>query len=54
MRPGKVSRRDVLKGTGLVLAGAALSTRVMASAPAPEAVTPELIEAARKEGQVSY
>src|SRR5215467_12132948 len=50
----KVSRRDVLKGTGAILAGAALSTRVMADAPPPEAVTPELIAAAKKEGQVSY
>jgi iron(III) transport system substrate-binding protein len=49
-----VSRRDLLKGAGVVLAGAALSTRVMADAPAPEAVTPELIEAAKKEGQVIY
>ncbi len=54
MKNRKVSRRDLLKGTGVVLAGAALSTRVMASAPPPEAVTPALIEAAKKEGQVSY
>src|SRR5277367_4629134 len=54
MKNPKVSRRDVLKGTGVALAGAAFSTRVMASAPPPEAVTPALIEAAKKEGQVSY
>src|SRR5712672_121889 len=54
MRSGRVSRRDVLKGAGVVLAGAAFSTRVMASAPPPEPVTPALIEAAKKEGQVSY
>jgi iron(III) transport system substrate-binding protein len=54
MKNRKVSRRDLLKGTGVVLAGAALSTRVMASAPPPEAVTPALIEAAKREGQVSY
>src|SRR5216684_6428253 len=54
MRSGKVSRRDVLKGTGVVLAGTAFSTRVMASAPPPEPVTPALIEAAKKEGQVIY
>jgi iron(III) transport system substrate-binding protein len=54
MNNRKVSRRDLLKGTGVVLAGAAWSTRVMASAPPPEAVTPALIEAAKKEGQVSY
>jgi iron(III) transport system substrate-binding protein len=51
--PG-ISRRDVLTGAGAVLAGAAFSTRVMASAPPPELVTPALIEAAKKEGQVSY
>ena len=41
-----ISRRCVLKGTGALLAGAAFSTRVMAAAPPPEPVTPELIEAA--------
>ncbi len=51
--PG-ISRRTVLKGSGVLLAGAAFSTRVMASAPPPEPVTPALIEAARKEGQVTY
>src|ERR1700693_817617 len=50
----KISRRAVLKGSGAVLAGAAFSTRVMASAPPPEPVTPALIEAAKKEGKVSY
>src|SRR5690242_16805901 len=49
-----ISRRTVLQGTGAVLAGAAFSTRVMAAAPPPEAVTPALIEAARKEGKVIY
>ena len=44
----------MLKGSGALLAGAAFSTRVMASAPPPEPVTPALIEAAKKEGQVSY
>jgi iron(III) transport system substrate-binding protein len=51
--PG-LSRRSLLKGTGGLLAGAAFSTRVMAAAPPPEPVTPDLIEAAKKEGQVSY
>ena len=52
-RPG-ISRRTVLQGSGVWLAGAAFSTRVMAAAPPPEPVTPALIEAARKEGQVNY
>src|SRR5213082_2334812 len=54
MKHPNLSRRNVLKGTGALLAGAAFSTRVMASAPPPEPVTPALIEAARKEGQVIY
>src|SRR6201997_2333016 len=54
MKHHKVSRRNVLKGAGVLLAGSAFSTRVMASAPPPEPVTQALIEAARKEGQVIY
>src|SRR6202048_3316542 len=54
MKHSKTSRRDVLKGTGAVLAGGALPTRVMADAPPPEPVTPALIEAARKEGQIIH
>src|ERR1700758_4972468 len=54
MKHRKVSRRDVLKGASVLVAGSALSTRVMAAAPPPEAVTPALIEAAKKEGQVIY
>ena len=49
-----ISRRRLLEGTGAILAGTAFSTRVMAAAPAAEPVTPALIEAARKEGQVMY
>src|ERR1700692_1134471 len=54
MKHPELSRRDLLKGTGGLLAGAAFSTRVMPAAPPPEPVTPDLIEAAKKEGQVSY
>jgi iron(III) transport system substrate-binding protein len=50
----KVSRRDVLKGTAVLLAGSSLSTRVLANAPAPESITQALIDAAKKEGQVNY
>jgi iron(III) transport system substrate-binding protein len=48
------SRRDVLRGAGVVVAGSALSTRVMASAPPPEPITQALIDAAKKEGQIAY
>src|SRR5437016_7100849 len=54
MKHSKVSRRDVLKGTGALLAGAAFSTRVMADAPPAEPVTPALIEAGKQEGQIIY
>ena len=50
----RISRRNLIKGTGVLLAGAAFSTRVMAEAPPAEPVTPALVEAARKEGQVIY
>ncbi len=51
--PG-ISRRSMLTGTGAILAGAAFSTRVLAAAPPPEPVTPALIAAAKKEGQVNH
>ena len=47
-----LTRRALLR-TG-ALAGTALSTRVVSAAPAAEAVTPALIEAARREGKVTY
>src|SRR6266705_4016547 len=54
MKNSGISRRGMLKGSGVLLAGAAFSTRVMADAPPPEPITPALIEAAKKEGKVSY
>src|SRR6201987_6089541 len=54
MKNAKMSRRDLLAGTGALMAGATLSTRVVAAAPPPEPVTPALMEAAKKEGQVIY
>ncbi|WP_407179376.1 ABC transporter substrate-binding protein [Bradyrhizobium sp. STM 3562] len=54
MKTPKVSRRDLLKGAGAALIGTTFSTRVLANAPPPEAVTPALIDAAKKEGQVVY
>src|SRR4051812_42813588 len=54
MKHNGTSRRDMLRGGEALVAGAAFSTRVVAAAPPPEAVTPGLIEAARKEGQVIH
>src|ERR1700759_1485364 len=54
MKKTEISRRTALKAAGGLLAGSALSTRVLADAPPAEAVTPALIEAAKKEGQVVH
>src|SRR4051794_36518428 len=49
----KFTRRAFLKSSSALAASAAFATRVSA-APAAEAVTPALIEAARKEGKVVW
>src|ERR1043165_993065 len=54
MKRISISRRDVLKGGAALAASAAFSAKVMAAAPPAEAVTPALVEAAKKEGQVMY
>jgi iron(III) transport system substrate-binding protein len=48
-----LTRRRLLQGTA-ALGGAAFATRVIAAAPPAEAVTPALIDAAKKEGKVAY
>ncbi|MGH6814371.1 MAG: ABC transporter substrate-binding protein, partial [Hyphomicrobiaceae bacterium] len=53
----RLSRRDVLKGSGAAAVASLatpLATSVFAAAPAPAKVTPELIEAAKKEGKVVW
>src|SRR5580658_8316067 len=54
MKNTRISRREALKVAGGLLGGVAFATRVLADAPPAEAVTPALIEAAKKEGQVVY
>src|SRR5262245_42049698 len=54
MKRQGISRRDMLKGSAAVAAGATFSTRVIAAAPPAEPITPALIEAAKKEGQIVY
>jgi iron(III) transport system substrate-binding protein len=54
MKNPSISRRTILKGSAALVAGSALSTRVLASAPPPEPVTQALIDAAKKEGQIVY
>ena len=53
MRSGKLSRRDILEGTGS-LAATLFASPIKAAAPEPTAITPQLIEAARREGTVAY
>src|SRR6201996_6339135 len=54
MRKRKWSRREMLGASVGSMAGALLAEPLRAAPPAVSAVTPELIEAARKEGKVSY
>jgi len=48
------SRRDVLKTSTALAAGVLFAEPLRAAPPPPTTVTPELIEAARKEGKISY
>src|SRR5262249_26689403 len=54
MRGKLLSRRDVLKGTAALAAGTVYASPISAAAPPPTAITPELIEAAKREGKVIY
>ena len=54
MKNSRISRRDALIGSSALVVGSALSTRVLAAAPPPSAITPELIAAAKKEGKVIW
>jgi iron(III) transport system substrate-binding protein len=50
----KPSRRTILKGTGALALAGLTPARVLSAAPPAEAITPELIAAARREGKLSY
>jgi iron(III) transport system substrate-binding protein len=54
MKTPPLSRRDVLNGTGALALGAVFASPARAATPPAEAITPQLIEAARKEGKVVY
>jgi iron(III) transport system substrate-binding protein len=54
MRDSRWSRRDVLKSSTALAVTSLFAEPVKAAAPSPASVTPELIEAARKEGKLSY
>lgn len=53
MRTVRLSRRDILKGS-TALALTAFASPIRAAAPEASAITPQLIEAAKKEGKVVW
>ena len=53
MRAPKISRRELLRASGAA-AASGLFASVASSAPPASAVTPQLIEAAKKEGKIVY
>src|SRR5712664_3366951 len=54
LRADGLGRRVLLKAVALLPPLLPFGARVVSAAPAPEAVTPALVEAAKKEGKVSY
>src|ERR1700738_2607742 len=52
MKKQKLSRRDILKGSTAFALGTVFASPVRAEAPPPETITPQLIEAAKKEAKV--
>jgi iron(III) transport system substrate-binding protein len=50
----QIKRRDVLKGATALTATTVFASPTYAAAPAPEAITPALIEAAKKEGKCAF
>jgi iron(III) transport system substrate-binding protein len=54
MRKSGFTRRDILKGTTALAVGTVFAEPVRAAPPPAEAITPALIEAAKKEGKCSF
>lgn len=54
MRKTTISRRGVLKGSAALAVGSVFASPVRAAPPPAEAITPALIEAAKKEGKVVF
>ena len=52
MRQPRPSRREMIKGSAALALGTVFASPARAAAPPPEAITPALIEAAKKEGKV--
>jgi iron(III) transport system substrate-binding protein len=54
MRTIKFTRRTILKGSTALAATAVFAEPIRAQAPAAQAITPALIEAAKKEGKLAF
>src|SRR5947207_2366025 len=54
MRDKRFTRRDVLKGSTALAAATIFAEPSRAAPPPPEAITPALIEAAKKEGKCAF
>ncbi|HYJ44172.1 MAG: substrate-binding domain-containing protein [Xanthobacteraceae bacterium] len=54
MRTTHFNRRSLLKGGTALAAATMFAEPIRAQAPAPQAITPALIEAAKKEGKVAF
>jgi iron(III) transport system substrate-binding protein len=54
MRKLHLTRRDILKGTTALAVSAVFAEPVRAAPPPAEAITPALVEAAKKEGKCSF
>src|SRR5215207_2876063 len=50
----RISRRNVLKSSAALAFGTVFASPSRAQAPPPETITPQLIEAAKKEGKVVF
>src|SRR5215472_18736660 len=54
MRDSKLSRRDMLRATTVLTAGAVFAEPLAAAAPEPTPLRPAMIQAARKEGTLAF
>src|SRR6202012_2166423 len=52
MRKSRLSRREILQGASALALGTVFASPTRAAAPPSEAITPQLIEAAKKEARV--
>src|ERR1700733_1240393 len=52
MRKSRLSRREILKGASALALGTVFASPARAEAPPPEVITPQLVEAAKKEAKV--